>query len=127
MKILHLEGREWESHLIPKILNEVSENFELDRVQDLANFKKSLLKKEYDIVLSDYEVIESFRNNGVTYLKADWTKRSKKISKVIESYNRSGIPLYVLYKGDGSYKLLNQILTKKGLINEIEKARLDSI
>ncbi len=78
-------------------------------------------------VLSDYEVIESFRNNGVTYLKADWTKRSKKISKVIESYNRSGIPLYVLYKGDGSYKLLNQILTKKGLINEIEKARLDSI
>ena len=34
-------------------------------------------------VLSDNEVLESFKNNGVTYLKADWTKRSKKISKTI--------------------------------------------
>ena len=78
-------------------------------------------------VLSDNEVLESFKNNGVTYLKADWTKRSKKISKTIESYNRSGIPLYVLYREDGSYKLLNQILTKKGLIREIEKVKLDLI
>ena len=78
-------------------------------------------------VLSDNEVLESFKNNGVTYLKADWTKRSKKISRAIESYNRSGIPLYVLYREDGSYKLLNQILTKKGLIREIEKVKLDLI
>ena len=45
---------------------------------------------------SDYfdSIVES---KEINYLKIDWTNKDININKLIESYGRSGIPLYVYY------------------------------
>jgi thiol:disulfide interchange protein DsbD len=74
-----------------------------------------------NVVLSDKDFIKALKDNNVTYLKADWTKRSKEISKTLEFYGRSGIPLYILYDREGNYRILNQILSKKVVLNILNK------
>jgi len=58
---------------------------------------------------------------GVTTLEADWTRYDPVITDKLESFGRSGVPLYVLYSPDGSVELLPQSLTS-GIIREaVEK------
>ena len=64
-------------------------------------------------VLSKDEVIDAFRQQGVAYLKADWTHYDPAISATLESWGRSGIPLYLYYPADisGEVRILPQILS----------------
>ncbi len=64
-------------------------------------------------VLSKDEVIDAFRQQGVAYLKADWTHYDPAISATLESWGRSGIPLYLYYPADisGQVRILPQILS----------------
>jgi thiol:disulfide interchange protein len=49
---------------------------------------------------------------GVRYLKGDWTRRDSEITAYLESFGRSGVPLYVLYPGPGREPIvLPQLLT----------------
>ena len=34
---------------------------------------------------------------NINYLKIDWTNKDPNVNKLIETYGRSGIPLYVFY------------------------------
>ena len=59
---------------------------------------------------------EAFRaaleSRGVQYLKGDWTRRDSSITSYLESFGRSGVPLYVLYPGPGREPIvLPQLLT----------------
>jgi thiol:disulfide interchange protein/DsbC/DsbD-like thiol-disulfide interchange protein len=38
-----------------------------------------------------------FKERGVRYLKGDWTNQNPEITNFLESYGRSGVPLYVYY------------------------------
>ena len=63
--------------------------------------------------LSASDVREAFDEKNVAMLKADWTNRDATIAQALEGYGRSGVPLYVLYKGDGTDpELLPEILTQ---------------
>jgi thiol:disulfide interchange protein DsbD len=57
------------------------------------------------------------------YLKADWTSKSPEIAALLESFGRSGVPLYVVYgrSAAGSPQVLPQILSETGLIEAIDK------
>ena len=68
-------------------------------------------------------VAEAFARNGVVYLKADWTNKSPEIAALLESFGRSGVPLYVVYgrSAAGTPQVLPQILSESGLIEAIEK------
>ena len=48
---------------------------------------------------------------GVTYMKGDWTNQNPEITRLLEKYGRSGVPLYLLYAGTGEPQVLPQILT----------------
>ena len=51
-------------------------------------------------------------------MKADWTNRDPTITQALQSHGRSGVPVYVLYPGDGSGpQLLPEVLTE-GLVLE---------
>lgn len=64
------------------------------------------------VALSTSAVQDALRSRGVHYLKGDWTRRDSEITAYLESFGRSGVPLYVLYPGaDREPVVLPQLLT----------------
>lgn len=65
------------------------------------------------VALSDSKVKETFKQQGIVYLKADWTNRDPAITQFLQKFNRSGVPLYVFYPAGQSAQPaeLPQILT----------------
>lgn len=62
-----------------------------------------------------------FKEAGVVTLEADWTRYDPAITDALESFDRNGVPLYVLYSPNGSVQVLPQSLTN-GIIREaVEK------
>lgn len=73
-------------------------------------------------VLNTAPVQEAFNEGNVVLIKADWTNRNKEITRALESHGRSGVPLYVLYKGDGSEPvLLPEVLTQGIVIDALSQ------
>jgi thiol:disulfide interchange protein len=69
-------------------------------------------------------VIKAFRERGVALLKADWTARDPAIARALEGFGRAGVPLYVLYDGEGGEPvLLPEVLTPGIVLAAVEKLR----
>ena len=69
------------------------------------------------LVLNTDAVQSLFQEKNVQLLKADWTKKDAVIARYLQSFDREGVPLYVLYRLDGSKEVLPQVLTE-GIIRE---------
>ncbi|MEH3120297.1 MAG: protein-disulfide reductase DsbD family protein [Methylorubrum populi] len=63
-------------------------------------------------VLARDGVQAAFRAGRVAYLKGDWTNRNPEITRLLERHGRSGVPLYLVYRGQGEAQVLPQILTE---------------
>jgi thiol:disulfide interchange protein DsbD len=76
------------------------------------------------VVLSSRRVADAFRQYDVATLQADWTRFDSEITEALESFGRSGVPLYVLYPGDGymSPIVLPTILSKQGVLDALSDA-----
>lgn len=72
--------------------------------------------------LSTDEIKQAFKNNDIHYLKADWTKHDPAITALLQEYDRTGIPLYLLYPPGESQRaiILPQILTKEIILEALE-------
>jgi len=65
------------------------------------------------VALDRAAVRTAFEVAGVAYLKGDWTNEDPDITQLLESYGRSGVPLYLLFSGSqGQARVLPQILTE---------------
>ena len=69
---------------------------------------------------------EAFNNlidsKNISYLKADWTNRNDEIFNLLESYGRSGIPLYVFYPSKNKKPIiLPEVLTEKLVIEYLNE------
>ncbi len=64
-----------------------------------------------------------FEEQKVHYLVGDWTNKTKKILQFLNRYQRSGVPLYVIYAGNKYERVLPQLLTPQIVINAINKAK----
>ncbi|WKE67032.1 protein-disulfide reductase DsbD family protein [Gallaecimonas kandeliae] len=56
----------------------------------------------------------------VTYLEGDWTARDPVISRFLASFDRAGVPLYVLYDRQGQPHVLPQLLTPAVLADNLK-------
>lgn len=66
--------------------------------------------------LSAAAVKAALAERGITYLKGDWTNRDATITRMLERFGRSGVPLYLLYvPGRAEPVVLPQVLTE-GLV-----------
>lgn len=75
-------------------------------------------------VLSSSEICELFKNKNISAFKADWTDRDERITKALERYGRTGVPLYIYYDGTSMEpKILPEILTKNIVIEAITGAK----
>ncbi len=75
------------------------------------------------IVLAAAEVERAFRERDVVLVKADWTRRDLEITRALESFGRSGVPLYVLYPDGNSAPpvVLPVILTRQIVLDALEQ------
>jgi thiol:disulfide interchange protein DsbD len=75
------------------------------------------------VVLSDADVVNAFERNKIVTMKADWTNRDAEITRALESFERNGVPFYVLYPADAqaSPRTLPEILSKSIVLDAIEQ------
>ncbi|NEP54394.1 MAG: DUF255 domain-containing protein, partial [Moorea sp. SIO3C2] len=76
------------------------------------------------VALNQPETIAAFESKKIALLKADWTNRDPAITKALESFGRSGVPLYVLYPPDSEFTqpiILPQILSPEQVQRAIKK------
>ena len=71
--------------------------------------------------LSTQRVQQALVDNGVTYMKGDWTNQDPEITKVLDAFNRPSVPLYILYPGDPALEpvILPQLLTPSIVIDAV--------
>lgn len=76
------------------------------------------------VALRSASVQREVASQNVIALRADWTARDADIANIIESYGRSGIPLYVLYSVNPAHppELLPTVLTPRGVVDAIRRA-----
>ena len=74
------------------------------------------------VALSKESVLEAFNRNNVAYLVGDWTNSDHQITQLLGEYQRSGVPLYLLYAADSEEKaqVLPQLLTPRIVIDALE-------
>jgi len=73
------------------------------------------------VALSMPSVRAAFREKGVVPMKGDWTNNDPRITAVLESFNRQGVPLYIFYPGSGGAPvLLPQWLTPSNVLVALE-------
>jgi thiol:disulfide interchange protein len=80
------------------------------------------------VALQSADVAAKLAQKKVAALKADWTNRDPAISQVLESFQRSGVPLYVLFpgpaagsSGNAPPRVLPQILTEGIVLEALER------
>lgn len=67
---------------------------------------------------------QALEQNNITYLKGDWTDSDPEITKLLNQYQRSGVPLYLLFpKGMKEAQILPQILVKASTIDKLNSLK----
>ena len=63
---------------------------------------------------------QTLEQNNIAYLKGDWTDSDPAITKLLNQYQRSGVPLYLLFpRGMKEAHILPQILVKASTIDKL--------
>jgi len=74
------------------------------------------------LVLDSETFYSTLKDNNITYLKADWTNHDVEITNFLNSYERTGVPLYVYFPGDGEKEqILDQILSPNEITTILTK------
>jgi thiol:disulfide interchange protein len=70
-------------------------------------------------------VISAFETANVAYLKGDWTHRDPAITRMLATFGRNGVPLYVFYPAGAASEpvVLPQILTPEIVLREIGQTK----
>ena len=72
------------------------------------------------VALSRPHVKEFLKKNNIEYIVADWTNKNKDILNALNTYDRSGVPLYVYWKpGMQKSEILPAILTEKIVLDAL--------
>ena len=106
------------------------EAYSADRLSDLRRSNKAVfinLTADWCITCLANERVaftenfyESLKDNAVTYLKGDWTNNDPEITKLLNQFQRSGVPLYLMYpSGGGQPEVLPQILRESVVLKAI--------
>lgn len=72
------------------------------------------------VTLSSDAVRAALEDTGTVYLKGDWTRYDASITRYLESFGRSGVPLYVHYPANGGKAtVLPQLLTPEVVLSAL--------
>jgi len=71
-------------------------------------------------VLESDAVREAFQRKGIVKIKADWTNADPAITKILNQFNRPGVPLYVLYPAGKAPIVFPELLTQSMILEKLE-------
>ena len=75
------------------------------------------------VALGSGKVAELMKKQGIVYMKGDWTNSDPEITALLNSFQRSGVPLYLVYpRGSGEPQILPQILSESTVIEALTRA-----
>lgn len=76
------------------------------------------------VTLSRADVQAAFESRGVALVKGDWTKKDPVITAALAKFGRAGVPLYVLYPGDGQEPIvLPEVLFPDTVLKALQNIR----
>lgn len=77
------------------------------------------------LALSRTSVLQAFSEQNIAYLRGDWTNGDPQITELLSEFNRSGVPLYLLYPKDLSSEpiILPQILTPTIILDVLNELK----
>lgn len=108
------------------------ESFSVERVEELVAQKRAVFvdftadwcltcKVNEKAVLSQPSVLQSFKDNNVALLKADYTHQPPELTRIIRSFGRAGVPLYLVFPaGSKTPTVLPEALTPSMVINSLQ-------
>ncbi len=75
------------------------------------------------VVLNDPQVVAAIEKSNLVPLRADWTNRDEEITRALESFERNGVPFYVIYPADEKAppRPLPEILSKSIVLKAIDE------
>lgn len=73
-------------------------------------------------VLNTDSVTQALQTGNFVTLEGDWTNRDERISTVLERYNRTGVPLYLVYSPTGEVTVLPELLTTDTVLEALRNA-----
>ncbi len=75
------------------------------------------------VVLDTDDVQQAFQDRNVALFKADWTRYDPEITEALEALGRSGVPVYVLYRGGSGSEpyILPALLTEQIVLDALEE------
>ena len=75
------------------------------------------------VALSSDKVAQLMDDQGIVYLKGDWTNSDPQITALLNRFQRNGVPLYLIYpRGAGPAQILPQILSESMIIEALTQA-----
>lgn len=78
------------------------------------------------IALKTERVQNALEQKNIAYLVADWTNRNDEIAAYLQSFGRSGVPMYVYYPPKQPPVLLPQLLTPATVLNHLDVPQTDT-
>ena len=74
------------------------------------------------VALASDTVRAAFAERQVTWLEGDWTREDPLITRTLERFGRSGVPLYLVYAGTAEPVVLPQLLTPATVLSALPPA-----
>jgi thiol:disulfide interchange protein DsbD len=117
------ESREeplWQTYS-PQLLSNLRSNGQAVFINLTADWCITCLANE-KVALGSDTFYQALAENNITYLKGDWTNNDPEITKLLNQYQRSGVPLYLMYpNGQGEPEILPQILLEPMIMEAINR------
>jgi thiol:disulfide interchange protein DsbD len=77
-------------------------------------------KVNEEVALKSEGFHQALERGNIAYLIGDWTNQDPEISQMLEKFGRAGVPLYLLYSGNGEPpEVLPQILTEGMVVRRL--------
>ena len=112
----HQTEGEWQAY-DPVQLNELQRNGQAVLVNFTAAWCITCLVNE-KVAISRPTVQSQLREQGVVYMKADWTNKDPRITEMLNRYGRNGVPLYLLFPGNGQDALVLPNILTVGILTD---------
>ncbi|CAM2008680.1 cytochrome c biogenesis protein CcdA [Acanthopleuribacter pedis] len=81
-------------------------------------------KANEKLVIDRSAVRQVLADEGIYSVKVDYTNKDDHITQMLQQFNRAGVPLYVVYPGQGDPIVLPETLTQKMLLDAFSDARV---
>jgi len=80
-------------------------------------------KSNERLVIDTASIRERFAEMDVVAMRGDYTNEEPHMTRFLERFGRAGVPMYVVYPGEGEPILLPEIITKSLVTDALDDAR----